>query len=435
MARSRSSTSRPPIGSPRRRRRRGPRSAPVLGLAAAALAALAIAGCGSSGVASSSDTSRVVTVYSSLPLQTPSPQRAQSIVNGEKLALHEAGGHVGRFRVAYISLDDANPATGIWDPGLTSSNARTAAEDKTTIAYLGDWDSGATAVSLPIVNAASIAQISPASTYMGLTDPRYAGKGEPDRYYPAGRRNFVRLMPGDSVQAVAQLAYMQRAGAHRVYVLRDRDVFDAALGAILSAQARRSGLGVVASEDVTASAGDPVALIKRIAEAGADSVLYAGAPSPAAAKTLARVRAGVPALKLFLPYFDDQPDFLGALGSAQRGVYVTDPALPLRLYGAPAQRFSSDYRAAFGAVPDPYALYGFEAMRLALAAIRGAGRRGNDRPTVTARLLAVRDRSSLLGPYSVTATGDTTLRRYAGYVARGDTLAFDRILPTTSLSP
>jgi branched-chain amino acid transport system substrate-binding protein len=387
-------------------------------------------------VTTSSDTSRVVTVYSSLPLQTASPRRAQSIVNGEKLALHEAGGHVGRFRVAYISLDDANPATGSWDPGLTSANARTAAEDKTTIAYLGDWDSGATAVSLPIVNAASIAQISPASTYMGLTDPRFAGKGEPDRYYPAGRRNFVRLMPGDSVQAAAQLAYMRRAGARRLYVLRDRDVFDAALGEILSAQGADAGVGVVADEDITAGVSDPAGLIKRVADGQADAVLYAGAPSAAAARTLARVRAGVPGLKLFLPYFDDEPAFLAALGSgsAPRGVYVTDPALPLRLYGSPAQRFSSDYRAAFGATPDSYAVYGFEAMRLALAAIRGAGRHGNDRPTVTARLLAVRNQSSLLGTYSVTATGDTTLRRYAGYRARAGTLAFDRILRLT-LSP
>ena len=54
----------------------------------------------------------------------------------------DAQGHVGHFTVNYVSLDDSNPTTGEWDPGVTASNAKAAAQDPTTIAYLGDFNSG-----------------------------------------------------------------------------------------------------------------------------------------------------------------------------------------------------------------------------------------------------------------------------------------------------
>ncbi|MFZ1155230.1 MAG: hypothetical protein WAN93_10030, partial [Solirubrobacteraceae bacterium] len=76
-------------------------------LCLAALAvAPALAGCG--GVGSSPAAENVgkqLTVYSSLPLQGPSGGISQQIVGGEKLALSDAGGHVGRFVVSYVSLD------------------------------------------------------------------------------------------------------------------------------------------------------------------------------------------------------------------------------------------------------------------------------------------------------------------------------------------
>ena len=79
-----------------------------------------------------------LTIYSSLPLQGPSAAISQQIVNGEKLALADAGGRAGPFKIGYVSLDDANPTSGRWNPGVTATNAKTAAQDTSTIAYLGD---------------------------------------------------------------------------------------------------------------------------------------------------------------------------------------------------------------------------------------------------------------------------------------------------------
>jgi branched-chain amino acid transport system substrate-binding protein len=72
----------------------------------------------------------------------------------------------------------------------------------------------------------------------------------------------------------------------------------------------------------------------------------------------------------------------------------------------------SEYSRAFGAEGGPYALYGYEAMKLVLDAIRSAGARGNDRQTVIDRVFATKRRNSVLGRYSVEADGESTLSSY-----------------------
>ena len=178
-----------------------------LRFAALAAAAAALAGCGSV-VSASETTGNQLTVYSSLPLEGPSAEIARQIEGGEKLALAQAGGHVGAFRVSYVSLDDVNPLTGKTSPGESSTAAKQAAQDTSTIAYLGDYGSQATAVTLPLINEAGILQVSPASPYVGLTSSEDAGQDEPDRFYPSGKRTFVRLQGGDPVQAGAQAQLM-----------------------------------------------------------------------------------------------------------------------------------------------------------------------------------------------------------------------------------
>ena len=90
------------------------------------------------------------------------------VINGEKLALKEVGNKVGKYKIDYVSLDDStaqNPGTA--DEGQTAQNARKAVQDESTIFYLGEFNSGGTKVSLPILNKANIPQISPSNTYRG----------------------------------------------------------------------------------------------------------------------------------------------------------------------------------------------------------------------------------------------------------------------------
>ena len=84
-------------------------------------------------------------------------------------------------------LDDSTAQRGEWDPGQTTENARMAIRDSTTIGYLGEFNSGASAVSIPLLNRVGIAQVSPTNTAVGLTSAGAgASPGEPDKYYPTG---------------------------------------------------------------------------------------------------------------------------------------------------------------------------------------------------------------------------------------------------------
>ena len=59
--------------------------------------------------------------------------------------------------------------TGAADEGKGAQNAREAVQDKSAIGYVGEYNSGISKVTIPILNKAGITRISPANTYVGLT--------------------------------------------------------------------------------------------------------------------------------------------------------------------------------------------------------------------------------------------------------------------------
>jgi branched-chain amino acid transport system substrate-binding protein len=401
-------------------------SVAVLGLAALAGAS----GCGGVGVSSAgTPPPDELTVYSSLPLQGPTAASSQQIVDGEKLALAQSGGRVGRFRVSYASLDDANPATGEWAPGITATNAKIAAQDTTTIAYLGDYDSAASAVSLPLINAAGILQVSPGSSYVGLTSSLDAGQDEPERFYPTGLRTFVRLLPGDPVQAAAQVRLMRTLRVHSVYVIDDQDPFDLPLAAIVAEDAKRAGIEVKGEDTVdTTAASEFAGEVHKVSESGARAVFFSGAPNAGAVALWRELHATDPHLRLLGSSSLAQHSFAAALGPAGVGAYLSTPVFPVGLYPSIAQPVLREYRRRFGEAPGPYALYGYEAMSAVLLAIRRAGAHGNDRQAVIKRFFEISDRDSVLGRYSVQADGETTLSRYGVDRVAGGRLVFWRAL-------
>ena len=99
-----------------------------LGLMTAACM-VALAACGSSSSStsagpSSSSGGKTIDIYSSLPLQGAVNVQTLPMVNGIKLALDQAGGKAGQFKVNYISLDDST-ATSASPPATSTSHRRT----------------------------------------------------------------------------------------------------------------------------------------------------------------------------------------------------------------------------------------------------------------------------------------------------------------------
>jgi len=383
-------------------------------LAVLAAFALAAGGCGSVSGAASSQGNQL-TVYSSLPLQGPSGAASKQIVDGEKLALRDSGGHIGPFKVSYASMDDSSPTSGQWDPGMTASNAKTAANDPSTIAYLGDYNSAATAISLPLINAAGILQVSPASPYSGLTSAAYAGQDEPERFYPTGRRSFARLQPGDPAQARAQVRLMRELGVRRVYVLDDQDPFVQPLAQMVRSDAEHAGISVAAHDSLDTSAATSfTAEVARIAHSGSGAVFFAGGTAPGTVSLWRQLHGADPHLWLLGSSTMVNAAFTAAIGAgAASRTLLSTPILPVSRYPASAQRVLAAYRREFHEQPQAYALFGYEAMSATLRAIARAGTHGNDRREVIGALFSALAHDSPIGRYAIEPDGETTLSSYA----------------------
>ena len=112
----------------------------------------------------------------------------------------------------------------------------------------------------------------------------------------------------------------------------------------------------------------------------------------------------------------------------EKNVFITNPTLDPKEYPPAAQDFFKEFKAKYGKDPEPYAIYGYEAMSVTLEAIKAAGDKGNDRQAVVDEFFKIKGRESVLGTYDIDENGDTTLSDYGGNRIEGGKLVFDKVI-------
>jgi branched-chain amino acid transport system substrate-binding protein len=396
----------------------------AVALATAAVLAVVVAACGSS---SSSSTGKVsgtsLTVYSSLPLQGGLSDVTKSANQGAAMALAAAGGKVGKYTITFKQLDDSTAAAGSWDAGQTTNNAHTACNSSNTIGYLGEFNSGASAISIPVLNRCGIPQISPSNTAVGLTtNGNGAAPGEPQKYYPTGKRTYARVVPYDIVQAAALVSLQKSAGCTKTYVLQDQEVYGLGLANNFKSAAPSQGIKVVGFAAFDPKASNYRSQAASIPATGANCVFLSTIVSNNAVELTKDVAAAVPNAKIFSgdgdetsKYFD--PKKGGIPTSLDSRVFLTAPTLAPSSYPPAGQAFFKQYTAQFGK-PEVYAIYGYASMSLMLDAIKRATNNGSasiSRSAVVSAIHSTQNLQSVLGTYSINANGDTSLRDYGAY--------------------
>lgn len=399
------------------------------------VACFAFAACGEG--ASPVD-AEALTIYSSLPLQGDSQPQSEDIVRAIELALEEHGGQAGDVPIKYVSLDDASAGSGHWEPDLVAANAQRAAADQTAIAYIGEFNSGASTTSIPILNEAGILQVSPSNTYVGLTRADGAEAGEPDIYYPTRRRTFGRVVPADHIQAAALVAYMADKDCTALFVTNDAEVYGKGLADQVEAVAAGQDLAILENETLTPETFE--ATLTRVAETGADCYFHGGITQNGASEAFDKVGTAIPDITLFGGDGLAESAFTQNISpGVQPRIFLTNPTLRAEAYPEPAQTFFSNFTTAYGHTPEPYAIYGYEALSVVLAAIEAAGDEARPgakgRAAVVARFFEIEDRESVLGTYSIDDNGDTTLATYGGYAVKDDELEFDATITATGVLP
>src|SRR5207248_5317046 len=170
----------------------------------------------------------------------------RDVVGGAKLALADAHGKVGALGVRARYLDDTGGrgTRARWSPSVVAANARRATEDSTAIAYIGDFDSGATRSSLPVTNEARMLQVSPASGAVDLVQPYLDAGNQLPSLQRTGERTFGRVIPSDEVQAQAGAVWAKRLGFTHASVSRCSSGYSAIIRSAFIEEARTLGISI-----------------------------------------------------------------------------------------------------------------------------------------------------------------------------------------------
>jgi branched-chain amino acid transport system substrate-binding protein len=369
------------------------------------LAAVAVlAGCGDDAPESDRVGGGTLTVYASLPTHGDDAAAGRAAELGMRRALADAGGEAGGREIRFVSLSSTRPEDETWDPGTVEANAERAADDATAIAYLGELDQGGSAVSLPVTNRAGILQVAPADGLTSFTRmPPGRPRAGPERYYPDGRRTFVRLVPPDVAAAREIVRSLRMRGSRRLAIVHGDGIADRELEAMVLALIGTGQPQNVLRADTGDRDDDPeeaTELAEEVAAARPDAILYAAPAGPVASAELAALAERLPEV----PIYGGPP--------LARGEGIDNvPEQACAFTGVPRRsRLPSRARGLLGQIGGvgdeplgPEALLGYEAMRLTLDAIDAGG---PDRSRVVAAAREPGERDGVLGTYVVTGRGD-----------------------------
>jgi branched-chain amino acid transport system substrate-binding protein len=400
-------------------------------------ASMLLAACGGAAAPAAVKTLKIV---GSEPMTGSSLTQTQTIVNAGNLRVEQAKGVAcgGKYKIVYEAWDDASAALGKWDPAVETENANKAAADKSIIAYLGTFNSGAAKLSIPILNQAGpLVMISPANTNPGLTKADKDLPGVTDSYYPSKIRNYTRVVAADDIQGKVAANFVKSLGAATVYILDDQELYGKGVADVFEATAKEIGLTVVGHEGIDPKAADYKALMTKISTSnagGPPDAIYVGMVVDNNASQLLKDKVAIMGDNTKVKYvgpdgIQTQAFIDGAGADVAEGAYASVAGLPLDKLGPKGQQFVADYTAKFGKLTEPYAVYGYETMNVILKAIEdvcAAGGDPTDRATITKAVFAIKNFDGALGTWSFDANGDTTLTdmtfyqvQKGGYVSVG----------------
>lgn len=372
---------------------------------------------------------QLIKIVSSLPRTGSAKAQTDTIVNGIKIALEEAGHKAGDFRVVYADWDDATAGAGQWTAEAETANAARAVRDPDVMVYIGTYNSGAAKISMPILNKAHLLMVSPANTWPGLTKPDKGDPGEPGIYRPSGEVSYLRMVPTDDLQGPLGAAWAKEMGVKRVYVLDDNEVYGKGIATLFIEACQDLGIEVLGHESIDSKAQEFKPLMATIKSEKPDMIYFGGTTQSKGGQIAKDMVAAGLDCKLMVPDACYEEAFIESAGAdnVNDRCYATFGGLPPEELTGPGKDFVDKYTARYGGKPEGYAIYGYESAKVALEAIARAGVK--DRDAIRKAGLAIENfDKGALGTWSFDANGDTTLRTISGNVIHDGQFKFVKLL-------
>ena len=357
---------------------------------AAALLCLVLAGCRKQ--------EKLIKIATQTPLSGSVSVIGVDIKNGAQLAFEQLGGPLTQmgFKLGFAPFDDqGNPDTGV-------ANAKAIVSDKAILAVVGHIQSGVQIPSSEEYHAAGLANVSP-----GNTNPRVTDRGYPE---------ISRICGRDDVQGAVGAQFAKSKGIKTAYVLHDKTSYGQGVAEFFKKECEAQGIQVLGFAGTEEKANFD-AILSPIIAAKPDC-LYAGQVFDQASVLFKQARQkGFKGMFLAPDAFDatESAKIAGHALLEGGGTYYTTVSGPASVYPGTA-KFIADFKAKFGAPPQPFAAQGYDSCAIALKAIENAVKAGDGKlPTRAAVAKAVRelkDFPGITGTFTFNGKGDLIKGRY-----------------------
>jgi branched-chain amino acid transport system substrate-binding protein len=407
------------------------RLAIVLSVSAVLAAALSVAACGGGGDHKNTSAVQAVDancddvkysgsgtpeklIVSDLPLQGDSAERSKQMNQAIIEEIARKGWQAGpNIQVAFQACDDSIASTGEWDEGLCRSNAQKYAANPDVIGVIGTYNSGCAAIQMPILNQApggGVPMVSPGNTLVCLTEPspKLCKPDEPQKYFPTGKRNYVRVVPNDAVQGAGMASFAYEQGVRKPFVLiASDDPTSFGQGMTFANAGKSLGMQIAGIEQYDPNAKSYTDLMKKAQAAGADAV-FLGAILEENGAQLIKDKVSVlgpndGAVKLLAPDGFAQQSTIDQAGPDAQGMYAS---LPGRTPGSLTGEGGVFLKELRSQIPDKpievFAPYAGQAAEVLVDAIHT----GHDRAGTIAQLFKTQVSPGIVGSFSITPSGD-----------------------------
>ena len=380
--------------------------------------ALALAACGGGSSTSGGSASGALVISSDLPLQGANADMSASTNNVIKLYLEQIGYKAGNYTIEFKEYDDSTAAKGGWDDAQCAKNGQDHVSNTAEVAVMGTLNSGCAKIILPLLNQAPdgpMLMVSHANTNPGLTktwDP-----GEPDKFYPTGKRNYARVIGTDDFEGTAAAQYLKaEKGVTKCAVINDNQTFGQGLAKAVVDEMKVQGIEVVFNEPWDAKQSSYTAMMEKIKATGADCLYISGIYEMNGGQLVKDAAAVLGKATEFVTMgsngFVGYPDLLAQ--PEGEGILLTFSGLSQTAImdaGGAAAQFIEAYRTKYGSDPvSAFALYGGAALQVILAAIEASDgtRKGvNDAVFAGSGIVIPADKSLLGNEIAIDpATGD-----------------------------
>src|SRR5438105_8986489 len=316
-------------------------------------------------------------IASDLPLQGSGRTQTVQMTNAIKFILKQHNFKAGKYKIGYQSCDDSTAQLGKWASEKCSANAQAYAQDKSLIGVIGTFNSGCAEIIIPVLNRAPdgpVGMISPANTYVGLTHsgPGTAA-GEPNKYYPSGKRNYIRIVAADDFQGAADALNTQQLGLKDVYILNDKQAYGLGVATDYRNSLNKLGIKVAGFSAWNSKASSYTGLATQIKQSGADAVFLGGLICENGGKLIKDLSSVLGSkVQLLAPDgFTPISAVVSGAGNASEGIYVSVAGEPNEKLGAKGKASVKDFGATqSGDNADPYSAYAAQSAEVLLTAIQ-----------------------------------------------------------------